>query len=461
MRTSTRRLRHAALALAAALAAACKDSTVPNFNDPELGATITDRAQLQSQVSGLLAGDREQHAFQILILETMARDAYRIDVADSRYVLQPLGQFSPGAFIADFTWNVRYRTVRGAQILAQGADASPILSAPEKSAVEGFARTVEALQYLQLLDTRDTLGIPLASGSGRLDPVSCKPAVLDAIVALLDEGNADLAAGGSAFPFDLPGGFDGFDAPASFARFNRALAARALLYRGFLNVRTGGAPDAASLNAALAALDASFQGATAPMRLGVFHTFSTASGDLTNQNFDNSVYRANPKVMADTVAGDLRNRKLRRDPAALRSLASTEPGAPPFASSDILFTIVDGPTAPLPIVTNEELLLVRAQVLWGLDRDAEALAAMNVVRQAAGGLAPLAAPATHAALLRAILREKRMSLLWESGARAVDYRMFGIFGELGTENVDPGHEPKVLPFPQAEIDARGGNTSCS
>ncbi len=71
----SRRLRPVALVLAAALAAACKDSTVPNFNDPELGATITDRAQLQSQVSGLLAGDREQHAFQILILETMGLSA--------------------------------------------------------------------------------------------------------------------------------------------------------------------------------------------------------------------------------------------------------------------------------------------------------------------------------------------------------------------------------------------------
>jgi len=320
---------------------------------------------------------------------------------------------------------------------------------------------MEALQYLQLLDTRDTLGIPLVSGSGQLDPVRCKPAVLDAVQALLAEARGDLEAGGDAVPFELPAGFGCFHTPETFARFNRALAARALMYKGFLNLRSGGAVDAAALTAALAALDGSFQSATAPMRLGVYHTYSTASGDLINQNFDNSVYRANPKVTQDTVAGDLRNRKIRRDPAALRSLASTEEGAPPFASSDILFTNVDGPTAPLPIVTNEELTLMRAQILWGLNRDPEALAAMNVVRQQAGGLAPLGMPATHAALLRAILREKRLSLLWESGARIVDYRMFGIFNELGTENVDPGREPKVLPFPQAEIDARGGNTTCS
>src|SRR5687768_11783442 len=75
--------------IALTLTSGCKDSFVPNLNDPELPPAVTTLGQVQAQVSGLLAGDREQQAFQILVLETMGRDAYRIDVADPRYLDMP------------------------------------------------------------------------------------------------------------------------------------------------------------------------------------------------------------------------------------------------------------------------------------------------------------------------------------------------------------------------------------
>ena len=107
------------------LTGGCKDSFVPNLNDPELAGAVTTLGQIQAQVSGLLAGDREQQAFQILILETMGRDAYRIDVADPRYLDMPFGTISPGAFISDFLYNVHYRAIRGARALYAGIDAGP------------------------------------------------------------------------------------------------------------------------------------------------------------------------------------------------------------------------------------------------------------------------------------------------------------------------------------------------
>ena len=131
-------------------------------------------------------------------------------------------------------------------------------------------------------------------------------------------------------------------------------------------------------------------------------------------------------------------------------------------ASDILFTNVAGPTSPLPILTNEELILVQAEVLWGLRREPEALALVNTIRQRAGGLPAKAAAdfAPTTGLLREILKQKRYSLLFESGARLVDYRMFGLFNELGGELRPPGPGPRVIPFPQAEIDARGGSLTC-
>src|SRR5688572_3568605 len=86
-------IRTAGVLLGVALLGACKDAFVPNLNDPTLDPVVTNYAQLQAQATGLLLGDREQHAFQILILETMGRNAYRIDVADPRYLDHPLGSF--------------------------------------------------------------------------------------------------------------------------------------------------------------------------------------------------------------------------------------------------------------------------------------------------------------------------------------------------------------------------------
>jgi hypothetical protein len=118
------------------------------------------------------------------------------------------------------------------------------------------------------------------------------------------------------------------------------------------------------------------------------------------------------------------------------------------------------PTDPIAVMRNEELVLVRAEVLWGLARDAEAVDMINVVRRAAGlPTKQLSDFATHDDLLRGILKEKRYSLLFESASRWVDYRMFGILNELG---VEAGNNPiPRLPIPQAEADARSGNIACS
>ena len=281
---AVRTTRWAAVLLGVASIGACSDAFVPDFNNPTIPGAISTQAELQGQASGLLAGDRDFHAFGILILETMGRDAYRIDVADPRYILQPLGQYSASAFIVDFLWNANYRTIRGAQELVRGIDNSGF-SAQDKAATRGFARTFQALQYLRLIETRDSLGVPIALGSGVRDPVRCKPAVLDHIVALLDSAAGDLEAGGATFPFILPSGFSAFgtfDTPATFLEFNRALAAKALTYKGFASFASGGTVDAAALTAALAAIGESFAGTGTPLREGVYHTYSTRSGDATN-----------------------------------------------------------------------------------------------------------------------------------------------------------------------------------
>src|SRR5438552_13195420 len=440
------------------LANGCSDPMVPDYNNPQLPSVIPSPDQLQNQITGLVAGDREQAAFFVLVLETMGRDAYRIDGADPRYVQQPLGLFSPGAFLVDFTWNSSYRTVAGAQLLAVGVENSSVFSASEKAGAKGFARTIQALEYIKVIETRDSLGAPISTGSGKMELISCKPKVLAYISALLDSAAADLQAAGSTFAFTLPSGFTGFADPASFLEFNRALAAKVHIYRGFGSFKSAGNPvDAAELNAALTALDASFYSAVpANFRVGVYHTYSASSGDLLNVNFDRSVIRANPKVLSQADPGDLRLSKIQEDPSFTKALPDSS------AVSDIIFLNVTGPTTPLPIIIDEELVLMRAEALWGLNRDAEALALSNLVRQNSGGLAPraLGSFATRLDIVREILKQKRYSLLFESGDRLVDYRMFGLYSETGQELRPPVPGPQLIPFPSAEANARGGDLTC-
>jgi hypothetical protein len=160
--------------------------------------------------------------------------------------------------------------------------------------------------------------------------------------------------------------------------------------------------------------------------------------------------------LSEAETGDLRLAKVRKDPT---QNLSTE-----GVASDILFTIFSGPTSPIPLLINEELLLVRAEAMWGLSRDAEALALANAVRTRSGGFAVPKVAANYATrldLLREILKQKRYSLLYESPSRAVDYRMFGLWSEMGTERSAGNLGPMIVPFPEAEANARSNTLSCT
>jgi hypothetical protein len=452
-----------ALLCASFALASCSDPVIPNYNNPVPAPAITAQAELQAGATGIAAGDRENHAFQILIMETMGRDAYRIDGADPRYINNPLGQFNPSAFIADFLWTSHFKTVRTVNDLTSAMAGSSIFSAAQKAGTFGYAETFKANQYVRLIELRDTVGVPISLGkAGQLDPIRCKPAVLAYISAALDSASDSLKAAGASFPFVLPGGFSSngaFDTPAGYLKFNRGLKGKNEVYRGFVNYAKNGTIDAAALNNAITAIDASFADVNGNFRDGVYHLYSTSSGDLVNQNFDNSVYRANPKVLSEAEPGDARLSKVRQTAGAT---ISTE-----GVSSDILFTNPTGPTTPIPLLINEELLLVKAEALWGLNRDAEALAIVNAVRTKSGGFATpklITSFPTRLDLLREILKQKRYSLLFESPARAVDYRMFGLWSELGLERNAPATPtlgPMALPIPEAEANARNNVLTCT
>lgn len=449
--THTRRrlvLRAAGLLLAAASLHACKDTLVPDLNNPSLEGIINNptRAQVQTMARGILDGNRTSQGGFIRDLEIIGRDAYNLDAADPRWVTEMLINLDPGGFGARH-WNDRYRNVKGADIMITSVGSSGSLSAAEKSAAVGFAQTFKALDLLAVAESHDTAGVAADAGATTSDltPILCRDNALTRISALLDTAKTNLQAGGAAFSFTLPGGFAGFDTPATFLEFNRAIKARAEIYLG--------PSGAAHYTNALAALAESFVDTTASLDLGVYHLYSLAAGDQSNPLFQDTAttnFRAHPSVITNA------------DPGDQRVARKTEIGSPKTyqgLTSNVIFTVYDSPTAPIPIVRNEELVLLRAQANIGLNNVAAASRDINFVRVHSGGLAPKVL-GTAAAALDQLLYEKRYSLLWESGSRWVDARLYGRLGTLPKDAATHKVHPN-FPISQDEVLARGGTVSCT
>jgi hypothetical protein len=458
-----------AFALGVVFIAACSDPSRPDLNNPSVSdySNITSVSQVAALATGLLGYDRAAHTSEILRAEVIGRDAYNLPVAEPRWVSDLLGpSIDPGGFNGTSNWP--YQPIRQANIGIHGVEAAEasVMTDEQKNATLGFLKTFKAMAYLHAIETRDTAGAPVnvdIEPTGPVAPLNCEGDVLSYIAALLDSANTDLQAGGAAFPFVLPAGFAGFDDPAGFATFNRGLAAKVYVYLGFLNYApaggsAGGPIDQGALDKALAALDASFidEGASteAALNAGPAHTYSTASGDATNALYGDPAatdFRVNPRVVEEANPGDAR---------VTRKVVKTSELSLSGVGSDWAFTMYPTPTTPVRILTNKELILIKAEALWGKGQYPQALALANIVRTVDGGLTASSASGAEN-VLNQILYEKRYSLLWESPSRWIDARMFGKLNGseppagLGMEN---GNAPLWnIPLPQPEVDARGGD----
>jgi hypothetical protein len=456
LRTAARRTaarRTAALLLGVLLVAGCEDAVVPDLNNPSLEGVTNNpsRQQVQSLATGLLIGNRANTDDQVRDMEILGRDAYNLDAADPRWVGEMLIEIDPGGF-GSRHWAAHYRNIKGANVMVASVATAEALTEEEKSAAIGYAQTIKALDLLEVLEMRDTAGIAADAGASpdELTPILCRDAALTRIVALLDSANGALQAGGDAFPFALTNGFVAFDDPTTFRTFNRAITAKTEIYRA--------KNDPAANTRALAALGESFVSTTAPLTLGVYHVFSLAAGDATNELFQDpgaTNYRAHPSVLTDAEPGDQRV-------AAKTEIADAKTYQ--GVGSNIIFTVYSGPTSPIPIIRNEELILLRAQANIGAGNLEAARQDINFIRQTSGGLAAVGPFADADAAVTELLRQKRYSLLFESGSRWADARLYG---RLGTLPIDINNPPTtvhkvhpIFPIPDEERNVRG-DVSCT
>jgi hypothetical protein len=404
---------------------------------------------VRAAATGLLIGSRAgltDRTGYIAMTGVVGREAYIIDSSDPRYVSELLqGPLSnSGAFGAGM-WTERYANIRNANLLLAALENVQGFSAAEMEAIRGWAKTFQALDLLLVINSRDTNGAPIdvAGAVEEPAPFAPKAQVMQRVVQLLDEGRAHLAAAGAEdFPFSIGRGFAEFDTPATFLRFNRALRARVAVYQG-------------DYAGAIALFPQTFVSTAADLDLGAYHTYASSEG-LANGLSNEFIY-AHPALVteAETQQGSAE-----LDRRVLAKIGEhPDPGSQQGVSSDKLFLMYPTGSADVPVIRNEELILLRSEARWFTGDKPGAMADLNHIRTTSGGLAPIAQPASDAAFVTELLKQRRYSLLFE-GHRWVDVRRFGRLDTLPRDVATHVIVPRWS-IPESECLARSLPSPCN
>jgi hypothetical protein len=476
----------AALGLVATgIVAACSQSNVPYLTAPT--SVPNSPVGIQNAVTGLLSSSRLDVYAYVIEMTTFARDAAIVWGDNPQDVtwyagLVPIPPADAGV------WDREYLNVGQAlSILQTVPNASPAYTSAQQAALTGLVQTIEALNLMRVAETRDTLGIPIHTGSGGAPgPVYCEPDVWKYIVALLDSANVSLnTAGNISLPVALPPGFTSVDVQAgpstvagSFAAFNRALAGKAGFELAYAIARNGGggsrptptttgAPDVGALTRADSAILASALYAPADLApptggqfsdnsSGVFWDFSAQSGDQANPVHANSlgIWDVLKTLVGDVdTLNDLRWKgKFGANPLPLQLPQYN------YVATEDVYAYYPATNSPIPIIRDEGLVLLHAQIRLGLGDLAGAITAINQVHQQVGGYAtPLTIAATYTAVRDSLLKEQRISMVAEtSGDRTISLRIYGLQAAADTTWGSKDLHTTVLPIPSTEIAGRNG-----
>jgi hypothetical protein len=487
--------RVAVAAAALCTLAACKDPEVPNYQSP----TIDPQAQsaVQQLISGMFSSTRGSTAsgtdlfYYIQAMSSFGRDAGNFTNTDSRYITEWMGAgvaIPNSDFYGGVVWDNLFRVVKtGNTVLADIPTVTPAYSASDAGLVTGIVQTWKAYNFMLLAETRDTNGVPVYGvdmPQGQVAPILCNKDVWAYITALLDSGETALEKGTAGpLPVILPNGFNGASlagppgSVGTFAGFNRALRAKAGLEYAYAIARqkgaaaapsntSAGSPDVAALTAADAAAKASFifnggaveyvQTTPAPFAdpFGVYHSFSGASGDQPNPYFTG---------LTTMFVVDAADSEIIADPADKRAGKIIPNIAPPgqktynaIVSQALTSGNYPSATAPIPIIRNEDLVLIDAAIQLGLGQSANAVTLINAVRTAAG--AATVAPAGFVATRNQLLHEFRASNILESGEdRTIMIRNYGVEAQYTTTWGAKDLHTMIEPIPVADNSARNGN----
>ena len=425
----------------ATVVGACSNSdlNIKNPNSPTVDGATADPTALQLLATGLIIDQRAQRSGFITNAGVLGRESYTFTPTEGRNVTHPLigivvggvQKLDPTGF-ATGPWGGDYGTLRDIHNFENSVN-KLTLSAAQKSAALGYAESLEAYMLFEIVQTHDTLGgiTQIMDDPKTLAPFVTRDSLYHYILNTLDDASAKVvSAGSTAFPFTLEPGFAGFNTPATFNTFVQALKAKAAAHYA----TAGGG--ATAWQASLTALGKSFLNAGATTRaafdVGVYDTYAPSPdtpnplSNATNTNlYAHMTFQSDAQLKSDGVTPD--DRYTAKILTGLQSRQGPVTAAGPTTGSSTLgFKIWPTTSSSIPIIRNEELILLRAEARLATGDPAGAIADLNVVRQFSGGLpaSTLTVASTTDQILTGILYEKRYSLMME-GDRWIDMRRYG------------------------------------
>ncbi len=419
------------------VAVSCKVEPLqdPNNPSPVLIAANATESEIQNLVDGSESGMRNDIQFYYDDVSMIGREYYRFQGSDPRVTADLLGKgdvrLDNNTFYITNPYAARYRVIKNANILIDALTNTKVSSITDQQRKAGiaYAKTIQAYQYLLVFNLLyDSLRFDVKDPD-HLGPFLNRQQSLDAIFNLLNDADADLKDNNEDFPFTTTL----YSKKASeFSKFNRALAARVAIYKQ-------------DWNAANTALAESFFDLNGDLNAGIYHLFSTAGGDQVNPIFfpPNSASTdtrvAHPSFVADAEAGDKR--------VAAKTNRRTSEAALDGLASNYDFFLYKTNTDPIPIIRNEELILIYAEVKAQTNDASEAVKAINRIRNAAG--LPNYSGATDTnSLITEILKQRRYSLFGE-GHRWIDLRRYNLLSQLPIDR--PGDDVwEKFPVPANE-----------
>jgi len=404
----------------------CEIEQVDDPNNPSLASVTGDptKAELQGLITGLEARHRNYFGSATQMFGSFGREIWAFFGSDPRFTGDWLGIGLNGETYPDFfasagTYTTPYLAVKQANVLVDAANASTSLTAAEKAAYSGFAKTVKGHQllYPSLQQFENGIRIDVS------DPLNPGPIVsydeaLAALRAELDAGFSELSGVDGDLPFGLSEGYENFETGNGLASINRAIAARAAIYAG-------------DGSGALMALSSSFMDLDGDLQAGPAHVYGN-SPDVSNPLFypfdrpTSTIIVVHPALLEDAEAGDTR----------LSKFAQRIENPAESADVDFIGNYQDGRwesnIASIPYIRNEELILIYAEANMMTGNMDEAVNAINIIRNA-HGLNDYSGGNSDDEIIDEILHQRRYSLWAEAGHRWVDLRRTG---RLNADYVD-------------------------
>ena len=470
-RAWSRRRAATRVVVGALLLASCNNMDVQNINAPT-AETLTNaptREVLARTAIGVQTQVLNDRGGIIQQWGIYGREGWNLLGNDPRETGEEIrGPQDPGGR-AGGIWGGQYQAIRSINVYEAALNNAGTLTAAEVSAGLGFAETLRGW-HLHLLAIRSgPTGIPVDVDRAISDDPAPLVSFSDAMAAAstaLDQGLTDLQAGGSAFPFSFVPGYDGFTTPATFLKVNRALAAKLLVHRAtFNNCSACWAQAATAINQSFV----TSTGLPGSLATGVYFGYTGAAGEAGNpvsEALTSNRYWVHPSIISGAQLRangdpDLRlSTKVALAPAP-RTLNDLTASYKPVMYN-VPGTLAPDLGADVPWITNEELLLLRAEIRWNTSDKAGAIADLDLVRVNAGGLPPttLTTASSNDAFVTELLYNRLYSLMWTQGTRWIDARRYGRTATLPIDRPGDVVHANML-IPAAECDARRLPVPCA